>query len=51
MVARVHCDFATILQRYDCDQSYSVHTCNECQVSRYSLHYHMYQTIITGFDS
>ncbi|XP_050353136.1 uncharacterized protein LOC126775328 [Nymphalis io] len=31
MVARVHCDFATILQRYDCDQSYSVHTCNECQ--------------------
>lgn len=33
MVARVHCDFATILERYDCDQSYSVHTCNECQVS------------------
>ncbi|XP_022128923.1 uncharacterized protein LOC111002934 [Pieris rapae] len=31
LVARVHCDFVTILQRYDCDQSYSVHTCNECQ--------------------
>ncbi|XP_045760916.1 uncharacterized protein LOC123864482 [Maniola jurtina] len=31
MVARVHCDFAYILQRYDCDQSYSVHTCHECQ--------------------
>ncbi|XP_041974479.1 uncharacterized protein LOC121729874 [Aricia agestis] len=31
MVARVHCDFATILERYDCDQSYSIHTCNECQ--------------------
>lgn len=33
MVARVHCDFADILTRYDCDQSYSVHTCQECQVS------------------
>ncbi|CAK1548263.1 unnamed protein product [Leptosia nina] len=33
MVARVHCDFVGILHRYDCDQSYSVHTCNECQVS------------------
>lgn len=34
MVARVHCDFVDILTRYDCDQSYSVHTCNECQVSK-----------------
>lgn len=33
MVARVHCDFVNILDRYDCDQSYSVHTCYECQVS------------------
>ncbi|XP_049887304.1 uncharacterized protein LOC126381837 [Pectinophora gossypiella] len=31
MVARVHCDFVNILDRYDCDQSYSVHTCKECQ--------------------
>ncbi|XP_037964001.2 uncharacterized protein LOC119691212 [Plutella xylostella] len=31
MVARVHCDFADILTRYDCEQSYSVHTCHECQ--------------------
>ncbi|XP_014360201.2 uncharacterized protein LOC106712222 [Papilio machaon] len=31
MVARVHCDFATILDRYDCDQPFSVHTCYECQ--------------------
>ncbi|KPI93296.1 hypothetical protein RR46_10556 [Papilio xuthus] len=36
MVARVHCDFATILDRYDCDQPFSVHTCYECQVS---VHY------------
>lgn len=33
MVARVHCDFVDILRRYDCSQSYSVHTCDECQVS------------------
>lgn len=33
MVGRVHCDFVNILDRYDCYQSYSVHTCNECQVS------------------
>ncbi|KAL0850226.1 hypothetical protein ABMA28_012080 [Loxostege sticticalis] len=32
MVARVHCDFVDILRRYDCSQSYSVHTCDECQV-------------------
>ncbi|XP_026764398.2 uncharacterized protein LOC113522786 [Galleria mellonella] len=31
MVARVHCDFVDILSRYDCDQSYSVHTCEQCQ--------------------
>ncbi|XP_068629089.1 uncharacterized protein Mid1 [Battus philenor] len=31
MVARVHCDFVSILDRYDCDQPFSVHTCNECQ--------------------
>ncbi|XP_072936081.1 uncharacterized protein Mid1 [Epargyreus clarus] len=31
MVARVHCDFSAILDRYDCDQPYSVHTCYECQ--------------------
>lgn len=34
MVAHVHCDFVNILHRYDCDQAYSVHTCDECQVSR-----------------
>lgn len=33
MVARVHCDFVDILSRYDCEQSFSVHTCKECQVS------------------
>lgn len=31
MVSRVHCDFVDILSRYDCEQPYSVHTCNECQ--------------------
>lgn len=31
MAARVHCDFASVLMRYDCGQSYSVHTCAECQ--------------------
>ncbi|KAI5632525.1 hypothetical protein NE865_14745 [Phthorimaea operculella] len=33
MVARVHCDFSDILVRYDCEQTYSVHTCYKCQVS------------------
>lgn len=33
LAARVHCDFADVLDRYDCDQSYSVHTCDQCQVS------------------
>ncbi|CAH2068545.1 unnamed protein product, partial [Iphiclides podalirius] len=33
MVAHVHCDFVSILDRYDCDQPFSVHTCYECQVS------------------
>ncbi|XP_053601859.1 uncharacterized protein Mid1 [Plodia interpunctella] len=31
MVARVHCDFVDVLSRYDCDQSYSVHSCYQCQ--------------------
>ncbi|XP_026324331.1 uncharacterized protein LOC113233416 [Hyposmocoma kahamanoa] len=35
LVARVHCDFVNILDRYDCDQPYSVHTCHECQVSHH----------------
>lgn len=34
MVSKVHCDFIDILERYDCDQSYSVHTCWECQVTK-----------------
>lgn len=38
MVARVHCDFVNILERYDCDQSYSVHTCDECQVSGHDMY-------------
>lgn len=37
MVARVHCDFVDILTRYDCDQPYSIHTCDECQVSAMHL--------------
>ncbi|KAJ0181154.1 hypothetical protein K1T71_003239 [Dendrolimus kikuchii] len=31
MVSRVHCDFVDILSRYDCEQPYSIHTCDECQ--------------------
>ncbi|XP_063633832.1 uncharacterized protein LOC134804652 [Cydia splendana] len=31
MVAHVHCEFVNILHRYDCEQAYSVHTCEDCQ--------------------
>ncbi|GBP21405.1 hypothetical protein EVAR_12006_1 [Eumeta japonica] len=34
MAARVHCGFADVLDRYDCGQSYSVHSCQVCQTNK-----------------
>lgn len=49
MVARVHCDFVNILFRYDRDQPYSVHTCNECQVSVIKKQHHEFSTSTATF--
>lgn len=41
LAARISCEFAEVLTRYDCTQSYSIKFhCEDCKVNTYTLTHH-----------